>query len=1013
MKTRLLITLYSILNKKAVFIFSIITVFFMTINISQIKAQCKLTVNAGLDKTVNAGNSEELYAQASGGSTYTFLWSDGATTQSNIVIPTTTTTYTVTVTSGSCSATDAVVLTYNFCLSVNAGSDQTISSGKSTTLTAQATGGSNQTYSWSNGKTSLGTTASITASPTTRTTYYVTAKYSTCLATDNLVVFVDPTTPTNPTSGTATIKFTTSSLGGNYDPEHVLAVWITDSKGNFVKTLELNAATRKQYLTGWAASSAYNTVDAVTGPTLLDHTSHVVTWNGLDFDGNPVADGNYIVNIEFTDDIATGISQTIPFTKGTQSQHLTPADQSNFTSMDLQWTPSSGCNLTVSAGQDKTISKGSTVTLTATASGGSNYSYSWNPGNFTTSSISVTPSTPNTYIVTVTSGSCTATAKVGVCVLMVDAGSSQTINSGQTATLSPYISCSGSGYTFTWNNGMAGQSITVSPTTTTTYILTVSGNGATATGSVVITVNGQACNLSVNAGSNQTICIGKSATLTSTVTGAGSVTTYTWSNNSNQQNTVVTPTGTTTYFITVNSGTCSASNSVVITTHILPTPNAGPDVTITSGQSTTLNCTSGVSFVWSTNQSGSSIVVSPTVTTSYTVTATDVAGCTATDGVKVTVNQPACNLTVNAGGDWTVCLGTNIQITANPTGGTYYSYLWSTLDTTKSIKVAPTTNTTYTVTVISGNCTASTTVKVTVNSVPNANAGANQTIISGNSATLTATGGGTYTWSNAANTASITVSPTTTTTYYVTVTLNTCQKVSSVIVFVNQPSCNLAVNAGTNQTICSGKTANLTATASGGTNYTYKWSNNLTTASISVTPATTTTYTLTTTSGNCTATASVSVTVNQTPIANAGADQTICNGSCTSLTAIGGGTYTWSNGTTTATISVCPTTNTIFIVTVTSNNCTATDNISVTVNQNPLANAGADQTVCAGACTSLSATGGGTYLWSNGTTSASISICPTLSTTYSVTVTSNNCSAADTIRLEVSQLPLANAGANQ
>src|SRR5204862_3733442 len=99
------------------------------------------------------------------------------------------------------------------------------------------------------------------------------------------------------------------------------------------------------------------------------------------------------------------------------------------------------------------------------------------------------------------------------------------------------------------------------------------------------------------------------------------------------------------------------------------------------------------------------------------------------------------------------------------------SFLWSNAATTASITVNPTATTTYTVTVTNANgCTSSCSTTVTVNPPPTCSiTPSNPSICVGGSSTLTASGGTTFLWSNAATTASITVNPTATTTYTVTV----------------------------------------------------------------------------------------------------------------------------------------------------------------------------------------------------------------------------------------------------
>jgi len=84
----------------------------------------------------------------------------------------------------------------------------------------------------------------------------------------------------------------------------------------------------------------------------------------------------------------------------------------------------------------------------------------------------------------------------------------------------------------------------------------------------------------------------------------------------------------------------------MVTVHANPVANAGPDVSILRGSSTTLTATGGGTYLWS-NSAGStaSVDVSPVNTTTYTVTVKNAAGCTATDNVVVTVNFSALSVT--------------------------------------------------------------------------------------------------------------------------------------------------------------------------------------------------------------------------------------------------------------------------------------------------------------------------------------------------------------------------------
>jgi hypothetical protein len=326
-------------------------------------------------------------------------------------------------------------------------------------------------------------------------------------------------------------------------------------------------------------------------------------------------------------------------------------------------------------------------------------------------------------------------------------------------------------------------------------------------------------------------------------------------------------------------------------------------------------------------------------------------------------------------------------------------YLWSTGATTPTITVSPPQTTTYKLTVNQNGVTCTDSVKVTV-STPTASITGTNTICSGQSTTLTASGGGTYLWSTGATTASITVNPTQTTTYTVTVTNAAgCIATTSRTVAVNaNPTASVS---GTNS-ICSGQSTTLTATGGG----TYLWSTGATTASITVNPTQSTAYTVTVTNtAGCTATASRTVTVNANPTASVSGTNSICSGQSTTLTASGGGTYLWSTGATTASITVNPTQSTTYSVTVTNAaGCTATASRTVTVTPTPAApSVSSNSPVTQGGTISLTAASvsGATYQWTGPNGFTSISRTPSIpnatvtnSGIYSVTITVNGCTSA-------------------
>lgn len=332
----------------------------------------------------------------------------------------------------------------------------------------------------------------------------------------------------------------------------------------------------------------------------------------------------------------------------------------------------------------------------------------------------------------------------------------------------------------------------------------------------------------------------------------------------------------TTYTVTMSTGECTATASVQVGTLPSPPANAGNDVTISSGQSTTLTATGGTSFVWSNGAATASTIVNPTSTTTYTVTVTNAQGCSATDQVVVTVSGGVFTVTALTS-DNEICEGDQVQLDAVPSGGSgNYTYTWSSIpvgfaSTAKNPNTSPAVNTVYTVVASDGSATASASVSVTVHSLPLVSAGNDVSISSGSSTVLTASGATSFVWSNGPATASQTVTPASTTTYSVTGTdANGCTASDAVVVTVTGGplSVNIALDF---DTICDGEAAQLFANASGGSGtYGYNWSSNPAGLSSTlynpyINPSQTTVYTVTVSDGSTTVTATKTLVVLALP----------------------------------------------------------------------------------------------------------------------------------------------------
>lgn len=237
------------------------------------------------------------------------------------------------------------------------------------------------------------------------------------------------------------------------------------------------------------------------------------------------------------------------------------------------------------------------------------------------------------------------------------------------------------------------------------------------------------------------------------------------------------------YAISINNGDWCYDLGELYTVTFLPqlVVNAGPDQTHCFGQTTSNLSASGANtYVWSGGLgTNSNITVSPSVTTTYTVTGTSINGCIDTDQVIVNVNSLPI---VNAGPDQEICDGDPVILTAVGAN----NYTWNN-GVINGNTFYPNTTLTYTVTgTNTQGCTNQDSVIVVVNPIPNVNAGVDVQICEGETVVLTGSGADAYTWDNNV-TNGVSFNPNIgSTTYTVTgTTLEGCEDIDSVVVFVN------------------------------------------------------------------------------------------------------------------------------------------------------------------------------------------------------------------------------------
>lgn len=147
----------------------------------------------------------------------------------------------------------------------------------------------------------------------------------------------------NLTDGSMDFSVRTVTYNGPYRPNNAGAIWITNSQNQFVKTIKKWASNYQYTLVRWIASSGQNTSGAITSASLTSHQLHNVTWNGKNFQNLDMPDGDYKINVEFTEHNASssnmGKFKQVTFTKGSDPVNLTIPNEAYFTNMSLTWTP--------------------------------------------------------------------------------------------------------------------------------------------------------------------------------------------------------------------------------------------------------------------------------------------------------------------------------------------------------------------------------------------------------------------------------------------------------------------------------------------------------------------------------------------------------------------------------------------------------------------------------------------------------------------------------------------------
>jgi len=739
----------------------------------------KVTVREGLVVAVKAdpaeiasGGSSELTATATGGTKpYTYSWQETGDIDRSITVSPTEPgnhTYTVTVTDSSVdpkTATESVTVSVASTMTVSVQADpEEVAAGQTSTLTVTVTGGkAPYEYEWNTEEKQ----ATITVAPTTTTKYSVTVidklkqrvKASVTVSVPGSVsvaLVADPSTivagqnvvlTAKASGGAAPYTYTWGTTGSETIPDGTGATYTATPTSD--KTTYTVSATDSFGQPSNEASVTITVVDVLTataeaapdvvvpgGETKLTASPsggkapYFYVWTGDD-GGQSIADPNARTarasptqTTEYTVTVTDSLGQEAEASVGVEV--------------------ASGLTAKATAGPTSVVSGGKT-TLTATATGGvPPYEYVWWPVGLGGRTLEVNPTGTTTYDVTVkdnvgqqTTASVTVSVVSGL-TAKATANPTRVVSGGQVELTAEVLTGGVGPFSYHWPEaGQDGQTITVSPTSdtydpkgkTVTYsVIAVDSLGQRANAAVAVTVKkGPVVAASATP---DTVVPKDPVTLTASASGGtppyGN---YVWSTGQTGQTVTVYPAETTDYTVAVRDAEGNPDEaSVTVTVASAPnvTASCEPNV-IKAGDACILTARSsggagGHTYTWSDGQTGMSIQVWPTLDgqnatageATYSVTVTDALKQTAKASVKVAMKGP---VSVEASAEPNfVIAGVAAELSASASGGKPpYTYAWSNGGSDKTITVAPTTKTEYTVTAtdtLGQQATASVTVGV-------------------------------------------------------------------------------------------------------------------------------------------------------------------------------------------------------------------------------------------------------------------------------------------------------------
>lgn len=371
---------------------------------------------------------------------------------------------------------------------------------------------------------------------------------------------------------------------------------------------------------------------------------------------------------------------------------------------------STSSNVTANMGQlpsatiipigNSTVCEGSTVQLIVSTESGNTYQWYLNDSAMSGStSLIIYASQSGSYTLKATnSQGCSYTSAAEVVKInakpIVNAGLDKTISNGASTTLAGSATSGTLPYTYSWtpiglisSGANTNAPSTINLTSTNSFTLSVSDSaGCSNSDEMTVYVTGGSLSVNILPSANS-ICQGDSVSLTSTPTGGSGTFTYSWSSSpsgftSSLSNPTVSPTVTTTYTITVNDGFYTANTSVVVNVNSNPNATVTPvgNTSVCSGSSVQLNANTGAGYTYQWTKNGSLIQgvssssYAAVETGSYAAIITNTNGCSSTSNVTSIVVNTLPDIFVSTAGSTTFCQGEHIVLQVSSSMNVTYQW---------------------------------------------------------------------------------------------------------------------------------------------------------------------------------------------------------------------------------------------------------------------------------------------------------------------------------------------------